>query len=60
MKHFVYASIPKIENAKDFLYAISKKYTKFSNNQKNELYDNHLVNVCFESKSLMCHLILGG
>ena len=60
MKYFVYASIPKIENAKDFLYAISKKYTKFSNNGKNELYDNHWVNVCFESKSLMCHLILGG
>ena len=29
MEDFVYASIPKIENAKDFLYAINKKYTKF-------------------------------
>ena len=37
----MYASIPKIENAKDFLNAISKKYTKFSNNEKNELSDNH-------------------
>ena len=58
MEDSVYASIPKIENAKDFLYAISKKYTKFSKNGENELYDNHWVNVCFESISLMCHLIL--
>ena len=49
MEDFVYASIPKIENAKYFLYAISKKSTKFSNDGKNELYDYHLVNVCFES-----------
>ena len=49
MEDFVYASIPKIENAKDFLYTISKKYTKFSKNRKNEPYDNHWVNVCFES-----------
>ena len=47
MEDSVYASIPKIENAKDFLYTISKKYTKFSNNEKNELYDNHWVNVFF-------------
>ena len=45
----VYTSIPKIENSKDLLYAISNKYTKFSKNEKNELYDNHLVNVCFGS-----------
>ena len=45
----IYASIPNIENAKEFLYAISKKYTMFSKNEKNELSDNHLVNVCFES-----------
>ena len=37
----VYASIPKIENAKDFLYVISKKYTKFSKNEKNKSYDNY-------------------
>ena len=37
----VYASIPKIENAKEFLDVISKKYTKFSDNEKNELFDNH-------------------
>ena len=43
------ASFPKIKNTKDLLYDISKKYTKFSNNGKNELSDNHWVNVCFES-----------
>ena len=32
MEDSIYASIPKIENAKDFLYVISKKYAKFSNN----------------------------
>ena len=37
MKDSVYASIPKIVNAKDFLYAINKKYKKFSKNEKNEL-----------------------
>ena len=41
MEDFVYANIPKIENAKDLLCAINKKYTKFSKNGKNELYDNH-------------------
>ena len=60
MEDSVYASILKIDNAKDFLYAISKKYTKFSKNEKNESYDNHWVNVCFNQKSFMCHLILGG
>ena len=49
MKESIYASIPKIENAKDFLNAISKKYTKFSKNEKNELSDNHWMNACFES-----------
>ena len=32
MEDSIYASIPKIENEKEFLGAISKKYTKFSNN----------------------------
>ena len=49
MEDSVYVSIPKIENAKDFLYVISKIYTKFSKNEKNESYDNHWVNVYFES-----------
>ena len=49
MEESIYASIPKIENAKEFLDAISKKYTKFSKNEKNELSNNHWVNVCFES-----------
>ena len=30
MEDSIYASIPKIENAKDFLYDIGKKYTKLS------------------------------
>ena len=29
MEDSIYVIIPKIENAKDFLDAISKKYTKF-------------------------------
>ena len=41
MEESIYASIPKIENAKVVLDAISKKYTKFSNNRKNELSNNH-------------------
>ena len=49
MDDSIYTSILKIENAKEFLDGISKKYTKFSKNEKNELSDNHLVNVCFES-----------
>ena len=49
MEDSIYASIPKIENAKEFLDGISKKYTKFSKNEKNKLFDNHWVNVCFES-----------
>ena len=48
MEDSIFASIPKIENVKEFLYDISKKYTKFSKNEKNELFDNHWVNVCFE------------
>ena len=49
MEDCIYASIPKIENTKEFLYAISNEYTKFSKNRKNELFDNHCVNVCFKS-----------
>ena len=45
MEDSIYASIPKIEIAKYFLYAINKKYTKFSKNEKNKLSDNHWVNV---------------
>ena len=37
----IYASIPKIENAKEFMYVISKKYTKVSKIGKNELSNNH-------------------
>ena len=49
MEDSIYASIPKIESEKEFLDVINRKYTKFSKNEKNELSDNHLVNVCFES-----------
>ena len=49
MENSIYANIPKIENEKEFLDTINKKYTKFTKNEKNELFDNHLVNVCFES-----------
>ena len=45
----IYAGIPKIENGKEYLDAISTKYTKFSKNEKNELSDNQWVNVYFES-----------
>ena len=51
MEESIYASIPKIMNAKEVLDAISKKYTKFSKNGKNELANNHWVNVCFESNT---------
>ena len=49
MEESIYASIPKIENEKEVLDAINKKYRKFSKNEKNKLSNNHLVNVCFES-----------
>ena len=49
MEDSIYGNIPKTENAKEFLDVVGKKYTKFSKNEKNELFDNHLVNVCFES-----------
>ena len=41
MEESIYVSIPKIENAKEFLNTISKKYTKLSKNEINELSDNH-------------------
>ena len=34
MEDSIYASIPKIKNEKEILYAFSKKYTKFSKNGK--------------------------
>ena len=53
MEESIYASIPKIDNAKEFLDSISKKYTKFSKNKKNELSNNHWVNVFLNPISLM-------
>ena len=52
MEDSTYENIPKTENAKEFLVVISKKYTKLSKNEKSKLYDNHLVDVCFESNVL--------
>ena len=52
MEESIYTSIPKIENAKEFVDSISKKYTKFSKNKKIELSDNHWVNVCFKSNAI--------
>ena len=49
MEDFTFENIPKNENAKEFLDAISKKYTKFSKNKKNKLSHNHWVDVFFES-----------
>ena len=37
MEESIRDSIPKVENAKDFLDVINNKYKKFSNNKKNEL-----------------------
>ena len=36
MKDSIHDSIPKIENANEFLEAINKKYKKFSKNEKNK------------------------
>ena len=37
MEDSIYERIPKTENAKEFLDAIGRKYTKFPKNEKNEL-----------------------
>ena len=49
MEDSIYVSILKTKNAMEFFDVVSKKYTKFSKNEKNELSNNHWVNVCFES-----------
>ena len=41
IKDCIYENIPKTKNAKKFLDVVRKKYTKFSKNRKNEIYDNH-------------------
>ena len=46
----IYESIPKIENAKKFLDAVGKKYTKFSKNGKNELL-NTLHSIFYDGTS---------
>ena len=42
-------AFPRLRMKKGLLDAISKKYTKFSKNEKNELSDNYWVSACFES-----------
>ena len=37
MEDSIYESIPKTENAKEFLDVVGKKYTKFSKNETNDL-----------------------
>ena len=37
MEDSIYKSIPKTENAKEFLDVVGKKYIKFSKNETNEL-----------------------
>ena len=37
MEDSIYERIPKIDNTKEFLDVVGKKYTKFLNNEKNEL-----------------------
>ena len=41
MEESIYANTHKIENAKEVLDDINKKYTKFSKNGKNELFNNY-------------------
>ena len=49
IKDSIYEGIPKTKNTKEFLDVIRKKYIEFSKNEKNELSNNHWVNVCYES-----------
>ena len=37
MEDFIYESILKTKNSKEFFDAVGKKYAKFSKNEKNEL-----------------------
>ena len=46
----IYESIPKIENTKEFLDVVGKKYTKFSNNENNELL-NTLYSTFYDGTS---------
>ena len=39
MEDFIYESIPKTKNGKEFLDVIGKRYTKFSNNENSTFYD---------------------
>ena len=52
MDGYIRDSIPKTENAKDFLTTIDKKYEKFSKNEKNE-YLNMLHSTFYDGMSDM-------
>ena len=56
MKDFIYESIPKIENAKEFLDVVGKKYTKFSKNEKNELLKTLHSTFYDETSGLRVHI----
>ena len=42
-------AFPRLRMQRSSCMSLVKKYTKFSKNEKNELCDNHWMNVCFES-----------
>ena len=50
MDESIYESILKTENAKEFLDAVSKKYTKFSKNENNDLL-NTLYSTLYDGTS---------
>ena len=60
MEGCIYESIPMIENAKEYLDAFGKKYTKFSKNEKNEFL-NTLHSTFYDRTSGARHIdkILG-
>ena len=42
-------AFPRLRMQRSLLDVVGKKPTKFSKNEKNELFNNHWVNACFES-----------
>ena len=58
MEDSIYASIPNIENAKELLYAISKKYTSFQRMGKMSYMIIIRRMFVLNLISLMCNLIL--
>ena len=56
MDHFIYDSIPKTENANEFLNIVGKKYTKFSKNELlNTLYSTfYNETTCYNKFKTIC------